>query len=93
MGSITCRYDPNTRADVVSCIVSCIAKFSWHLPFVSRYVDCTIAMKANVTSKQTAAAGSRSIFVINCTATTDTATNLIDELRLCAANKLSNKGS
>jgi len=48
-------------------------------------------MKAKVTSKTTAAAGSRSIFVINCTATTDTATDLIDELRLCAANKLFNK--
>jgi len=76
----------------VSCIVSCIAKFSRRLPFASRYVDHTIAMKAKVTSKATAAAASRTIFVINCTATTDTVTDLIDELRLCAANKLFNKG-
>jgi len=64
----------------VSCIVSCIAKFSWRLPFASRYVDHTIAVKAKVTSKPTAADGSRNIFVVNCTATTDTVTDLIDEL-------------
>jgi len=66
----------------VSCIVSCIAKISRSLSFASRYVDHTIAMKAIVTSKPTAAAGSRSIFVINCTATTDPVTDLIDESRL-----------
>jgi len=82
IGSGAC--DPNTSADASSRdrIPSCIAKFIRRLPFASRYVGHTIAMKAIVTSKTTAAAGSRSIFVINCTATTDTATDLIDELRL-----------